>query len=564
MMQNRSTAARNGFHLGALAAITLAWAQPLAAAEPAGRGSYQDLLALFGDYSKWSFATGTGKTTDFRPQAIAARKAELKAFQNRLTDMNVVAWSPAQKVDYLTVRSQLDKQDFILNVTRPWARDPGYYLDSIQRTAFTELPVSGAALDTLRSNLRAIPGTLAQARLALTDVASDHADLAIDSLAKSDGVEDGYPYRATPPAGVIGWYRDLLGRAEGLQPALKPDINKAIAELESYRQWLVANRSRMNGRAGVGKEALDWYLRNALLMPYTSRDVETLGQRELDRFWGFYTLERFRNRGLPEIDLPPSNEEYLRRLAETDARIREFLVEKEFLTIPPSFPSDWRRFIVPPYTEPFNVPFIKRATPPNFWEQVQFRDPSPDHLHAVIPGHRFDNMMARLNPNPIRRAAKDGARWQGWAVYLEEAALQAGFFEDKPRVRELIQIFGLWRASRTLGDLWNQLNEKNASEVVDYWMDVTPMLDRNVARKYAHIRALPGHGLEYTMGTIQMWNLLAERRRQLGDKFVLKDFHDEFIRKGQIPMSLIRYEMTGKDDEVKMFWDRQPMPAPAS
>jgi len=555
--------ARKIFSVSVLAAFAISWAHPVVAAEPVGRGSYQDLLALFQDMSKWSYESGTDDGADFRPQAIEARKKELKSFQTQLADMNVVSWTPAQKVDYLTVRSQLDKQEFIVRVTRPWARDPGYYLPSMQSAAFTQLPQAGAALKSLKSKLRAIPATLAQAKLVLTDVAADHADLAIDSLTKSDGVEDGYPYRASPPAGVIGWYRDLLTRANKQQPALKPDIVKAIAELESYRQWLVAHRSRMNGRAGVGEQALDWYLRNALLLPYTSRDVEALGQRELDRFWGFYALERHQNRDLPEIAISPSAEDYMQRVADTDARVRKFLVEKEFITIPPSMPQDWRRFIVFPYKEPFNVPFIKRATPPNFWEQVQFRDPAPDHLHAVIPGHRFDNMMAFANPNPIRRAVQDGARYQGWAVYLEESALQAGFFNDQPRVRELIQVFGLWRAARTVGDVRNQRNEKTAAEVADHWMQVTPMLDRNVARKYAHIRTLPAHGLEYTMGNIQMWNLLAERRRQLGEKFVLKDFHDTFISKGRIPIALIRYEMTGNDEDVKTFWDRDPMPEPS-
>lgn len=562
-MELRPIAARKALCFSALAALTISWAQPIGAAEPAGRGSYQDLLALFQDMSKWSFESGTGSAAEFKSSAIDARKGELKAFQTRLADMNVVSWTPAQKVDYLTVRSQLDKQEFILRVTRPWARDPGYYLPAMQTAAFTKLPVSGPALASLRSKLRAIPTKLAQARLVLKDVAADHADLAIDSLTKSDGVEDGYPYRPNPPAGVIGWYRDLLARAEKEQPVLKPDIVKAIAELESYRQWLVSDRPRMNGRAGVGEKALDWYLRNALLLPYTSRDVETLGQRELDRLWGFYALERHRNRNVPEIAMARSAKDYMQRLADTDARVRKFLVEKDFITIPPSMPTDWRRFIVQPYTEPFNVPFITRATPPNFWEQVQFRDPAPDHLHAVIPGHRFDNMMALANPNPIRRAVQDGARWQGWAVYLEESALQAGIFEDQPRVRELIHIFGLWRAARTLGDVWNQRNEKTAAEVADYWIQVTPMLDPNVARKYAHIRTLPAHGLEYTIGSVQMWNLLAERKRQLGEKFVLKDFHDTFISKGRIPISLIRYEMTGYDDDLKTFWHREPMPVPS-
>jgi hypothetical protein len=92
-------------------------------------------------------------------------------------------------------------------------------------------------------------------------------------------------------------------------------------------------------------------------------------------------------------------------------------------------------------------------------------------------------------------------------------------------------------------------------------MQVTPMLDPDVARKYAHLRPAPGHGLEYTIGNIQMFRLLAERKRQSGDRFVLRDFHDAFMAKGRIPIALIRYEMTGYDKDVAMFWDRQPLSA---
>jgi hypothetical protein len=313
----------------------------------------------------------------------------------------------------------------------------------------------------------------------------------------------------------------------------------------------------MTGRAGVGRDRLDWYLRHALQMPYDSRDALTLGQRELERMTALLAIERHRNRKLPEIGLATSEADYLARVADTDLRVRRFLVEKDFLTIPPAIPARLAEMVVPPYAEPFNVPFIKRATPPNFWEQVQFRDPSPDHLHAVIPGHRMDLMLANAHPNPIRRAFNDGARWQGWAVYLEESALQAGFFDDRPRVRELIYIFGLWRAARTVGDIWNQLNVRTAAEVASYWQGVTPLLDADVARKYAHIRALPGHGLEYTIGNIQMWELLAARRRQLGDGFDLKAFHDDFLRRGRIPMALIRYEML-EDSSMEADLFRRP------
>ena len=83
-------------------------------------------------------------------------------------------------------------------------------------------------------------------------------------------------------------------------------------------------------------------------------------------------------------------------------------------------------------------------------------------------------------------------------------------------------------------------------------MERTPWLDEDVARVDAEIylRRPPGYGLGYTVGMLQMQHLLADRKMQLGDEFNLKDFHDTFMAAGRLPVSLIRWEMTGLDDEV--------------
>ena len=90
-------------------------------------------------------------------------------------------------------------------------------------------------------------------------------------------------------------------------------------------------------------------------------------------------------------------------------------------------------------------------------------------------------------------------------------------------------------------------------------MSMTPWLDKGVARKYAQLRPAPGHGLHYTMGALQMYRLLADRQQQLGDDFVLKDFHDDLMSRGRVPLALIRYEMTGYEDDVRELWDRTPL-----
>ena len=185
----------------------------------------------------------------------------------------------------------------------------------------------------------------------------------------------------------------------------------------------------------------------------------------------------------------------------------------------------------------------------------------PDHLHAVIPGHRFDGVVERHNEHPVRGNITSAARTEGWGVYLEEGMMNAGLIDDMPRVRELIYIFGIFRAARVPADVWLQLNEMSVNEAVAWWMERTPWLDENVARVDAEIylRRPPGYGLGYTIGMLQMQQLLGDRKRQLGDDFDLKDFHDTFMASGRLPMSLLRWEMTGLDDEVRDLWKREPL-----
>jgi len=180
----------------------------------------------------------------------------------------------------------------------------------------------------------------------------------------------------------------------------------------------------------------------------------------------------------------------------------------------------------------------------------------------VIPGHVFDAIIAERSDHPVRSKIDSGARAEGWATYLEEAMLQAGLFETLPRVRELIQIFGIFRAARVPADVWLQTRQMDVGQVVDYWLERVPYLDRNVARVDAEIylRRPPGYGIGYTIGALQMQRLLAERKRQLGDAFDLQEFHDQLMEAGRLPLSLVRWEMTGLDDEVKHFWQREPIP----
>lgn len=511
-----------------------------------GAGNHQALVALHDEFVEFARPRSAAGLPDVRPETIASLREGLDDFRDRLRRIAPEGWSVSERVDHLLVTARMNRLDFDLRVRRPWARDPGTYVDAVQRLAFQDFPLEGEAAGALEAALGAAPAFLALAETNLTEAGGELTDLAIRNLVTADGVGHGHPYREVPPAGTIAWYEDLAGQLETHHPGLVPAAREAQAAVEGFHEWLTENRERLNAPSGVGRENYDWYLRRVALMPFDWDDVNRIGDRELHRSWAFLELERHRNRGLPVVDPAPTAEDYARRIAEADEHVRRFLVERDILT-------------VPDYVGEFgtNVPWIVRdGGRRNFWEEVQYRDPLPDHVHAVIPGHRFDALLRNREPgpnrSPIRAAYRDRGRSEGWAFYLEEMMLQAGLLEELPRTRELYYIFQIARAVRNRAEALMHTNDFTVQEAVDYMVDNTPFMDRDVARVDAEIYLrTPGSGIAYQMGKLQMEELLMDRALDLGDAFDLKAFHDEFLAAGWIPISLIRWEMTGREDEVR-------------
>jgi hypothetical protein len=482
---------------------------------------------------------------------MTQKLAGLGAFEAKLAALPIETWSRAGQVDYLAVKSILNGYRFNLEVLRPWKRDPGFYLDPLMAVAFTEVTGSEEDIAKLRARLRQVPPLLASAQGNLTEVAGDFADLALHNLENSDGVNHYHPYRPVPPAGIIGWYDDLLARSTAARPDLVADVVAARDAVVGFRDWLRAGRAHMTAPGGVGAERYDWYIRHVRMIPLTAAEMLTLAEREHERMTAALALLRHRNRGEPALTLSQSAAEQAGKVAATDEAVRRFLTEQDIVTIP-DFVGELGS----------NTPYIERPGGPNFWEQIQFRDPIPDHLHAVIPGHRFDAVLAERDTRPIRSSYSDGGRAEGWATYLEEALMLAGATSDRPRADEFMQLFGIFRAARVPADIAMQQNRWTVAEAVNSMRARTPWLDEDVARVDAEIylRRPPGYGIAYTIGKLQMDALLADRASQLGEAFSLREFHDAFLAAGRLPIALVRYEMTGAGEEVALFWKTPPVP----
>lgn len=67
----------------------------------------------------------------------------------------------------------------------------------------------------------------------------------------------------------------------------------------------------------------------------------------------------------------------------------------------------------------------------------------------------------------------------------------------------------------------------------------------------AFFASTPGQGISYEIGKLQIFKFLADAKRQKGDTFNLRAFHDYLWLNGNVPIALQRWEYLGEKDEVE-------------
>ena len=528
-----------------------AQAQTQAQAQAPVRATHADLVKLYDEFRALVAPDMIDGVPDYSPAAMARQYAALKLLQDRLAAMDDSAWPVSERVDYMVVLAEMRGMEFQHRVMQPWKRDPAFYSTTNlgfgpkMHGAFgiPRLPIKPDEARALRARLDAVPRALTQARVNLTDARGDLARLAI----VQKQVE-------------INVFGELAASAAKVQPELEQPARRAQAAAANFKAWLESIEAGLPAHGGVGKDNYAWYLRNVLLLPYTPDEVETIGEREYQRQVAFLKIEEHRNRAIPMPEPVQTRAEFdAKRKAEDELLLKE-LRDGDWVTIPDYVQHD-------PEEGPYVFPFERDPSKPglfdpplnlHFFFQAEFRDGLPLRAHN-LPGHMFDGLQAARDTRPVRGKPRlffvNGLRNEGWAFYLEEMILQAGLLEDRPKTREIDYILGAKRAARVVPELrmqandwtWKQANESLIARTPK-WMkpgDAVAQFDIEL-----YLRQ-PGYGIGYYMGKVELEKLLAEVAMQQGEAFDIKAFHDRFRAAGSIPISLIRWEMTGRDDEVR-------------
>jgi len=525
------------------ASVSVMVAAAQSTASSGAQGGYPALVTLFTEWMAFEQPPLRDGAPDYTAAASARRRVQLQTFQARLKALDPKAWPIDQQVDHALVGAEMNGLDFDLRVLRPWARDPAFYKSiwtgqsdtpahegpthhAVVEVWTYRFPLAAADEAKLAAELRTIPPLLAQARLNLIGNARDLWVTGTGTMKE----------QATELAAL-----DKMTTGAGAD--LKKAIAAATTATNDFVAWLERQAPLKTGPSGVGKANYTWNLRNVHLVPMSWEEEVVLLKRELARAHASLRLEEQRNRALPQLTAAANDQEYQQRANAAVTKYLAFLKSKDMLTV-----QDYLDPAMRAHNGGF-VPLERR----NFFGIASHYEPMTLFAHWF---HWFDHAWMKNAPvaSPIRRGATRFNVWdsraEGMATAMEEIILHAGYYDDNPRAREIVWIMLAQRCARGLASLYAQANEFDIKQAKAFQVEWTPRgwmrpdLDLLGFEQQLYLRQ-PGYGTSYVTGKSLIDELIKDRSKQVGAAFTMRRFFDEFNAAGVIPVSLIRWQLTG-------------------
>lgn len=164
--------------------------------------------------------------------------------------------------------------------------------------------------------------------------------------------------------------------------------------------------------------------------------------------------------------------------------------------------------------------------------------------HEGLPGHHMQRAITQeLQGIPdFQKYASFTAYTEGWGLYTEELGKDMGFYQDP------YSDFGrlameLWRACRLVVDTGLHAKQWSREEAIQYLVDNTPNAEYDAIKAIERYIAMPGQATAYMIGKLKIMELRAKAQAELGDEFDIRGFHDEILKDGPVPLSLLEQKI---------------------
>ena len=532
-----------------------------------GAGGVERLRSLAHGYFSWRneqypvFSSDQGLHTwdarlaDYSTAAVTSRREYVDRLLKEIRAMPGDSWDRDDRIDWLLFRADLERVAFFGRVMRSEESDPQLYVNECSNGIFSLLkkeydtPLNRARSASAR--LRAMPELLEQGRKNLSSPVKLHARLAISAARSMDGL----------------FHESLMTLARDVPPAdrrvLTDARDAALSALHRFADWLEGGLPGMVPFKPMGEENYNYLLKHVYLLPLDAGQVAMLGEAELARYRALESLLPDPSLASPDparsAHVPKDQAAFLKAYESRQREILEFLRKKDLVSLPPYLgpfhirqlpdafkPTSPGGFMNPPGIYDgdssgfyFIPTYDSRSS--NFYIRAAIEDPRPILGHEGIPGHFLQLSIANRLDNEIRREHQDGVFVEGWALYTEEMLLRTGFYPENSAAQGQVLRLSRYRAARIGADVNLHTGRFTFEDAVRYFMEAGG-LDREAAEgEAAGAASDPTQKITYLVGKWQVLKLLGRYRDHAGTSFRLGKFHDDLLRNGSLPFSIVEW-----------------------
>jgi uncharacterized protein (DUF885 family) len=506
---------------------------------------------------------------DLSRRAIDGQVRDLGALARRLAAIDPARLTDAERQERPALEATLKSRLFELEQVRTWERSPQHYADIIStslagQALFEYAPLAERARRVV-SKLRQVPRLVQAARDNIKDPAGIFVKVGLESMRGTQRFIDEDLPRA-------------FGRLDDLHILgdLADASTEASASVGAYIEYLekdLAPRSR--GSFRLGRERFQEKLRVDEGLTLDVDQLLAIAERELHA-----TQEEFRrvasrmNGGDPraaweraKADHPPAGQ--LVSVAQQQlGELAQFIQERRIVTIPPGAPVD-----VAPTPRFYRWTFASMWTPGPFEarplratyyitdvDPAWTADRQAEHLrdfnygnlwsisiHEVFPGHFLHYQHLRQIESKLRKSIlfSSTALVEGWAHYCEQMMLDEGFRKNEPGVR-LGQIAeALIRLCRFIVGIRLHCEDLSVEQGVRFFKEEA-FLEEGSARREAERGTFDPSYVLYSAGKLMIMKLREDYKAKKGAAFSLRQFHDDLLGNGTVPVWLHRSLLLGE------------------
>ncbi len=499
--------------------------------------------------------TWDDRLTDYSRDKIAERAQHVRSLLDKVLAMKTDDWPKNDRIDSILFRAQLEEIAFGDRVLKFEFTNPQVYTGECTNAIFSLLkkeydtPRKRALAATAR--LKQMPPLLKQGLGNLQDPVKLYAQLAIQSARSIDPLLN----------------NSVMALDVDLSPNEHNELVKArdaaLAALHSYADELEKRLPEMRDFAPMGEANYAYYLKHVLLLPLNASEVETIGRAELARYRALEALLPDPKLADPDPKraehIPPDQESFLKAYESREAEMINFLKEHNLITLPAYLgpfkirqlpeafkPTSPGGFMNPPgvydkdSTGFYFIPTYN-ADSKNFYIRAAIEDPRPILGHEGIPGHFLQLSIANHVSDEIRRQHQDSVFVEGWALYGEEMLSRTGLYLNNSPAQGQILRLSRYRAARIGVDVNLHTGRWTFEQAVKYFMEAGG-LDREAAEgEAAGAASSPTQKISYITGKWQIMNLLGRYKDRAGENFRLGQFHDDLIKNGSLPVSVVEW-----------------------